>query len=332
MLVPTREAKCYGAIHIDNYIEFTGFCKKVDSNDPQTVDIYLDGKKIESLLANQNIEKISRIYDINNHAFKFILNDNYFDKSYLLEFKVGNDSLVNSPIKTIERFQEEYNIHKFKFSISNLEHNDLNVSLGDKIGFLGIDENLNDEQYIALLKDLAINYNNEKFCMFYFDSNQKQKAQEIFQEYANISFEIISDIKEMIKNLKIYICNVFVKKENYNLELELANTFYKYKNNILLLGTGLDWFYKSVKDLETTFEHSMKNYMTLLSEKNIKIESNSFYISLYSHLLKNINTQSSINLETKVGEIFLTLPLKYALSNEKFFIDYRDLIYFVYKT
>ena len=42
MILPKANQKSYGVVHTENYFSFTGFCKKVNSDEIQKVDIYLD--------------------------------------------------------------------------------------------------------------------------------------------------------------------------------------------------------------------------------------------------------------------------------------------------
>jgi len=123
MIIPKRDAKEYGAIHIDNYLSFIGFCKKVSSDEICDVDVYLDGKIIDTLKANQNIQKVENIYDIQGHGFEFELEEKYYDKSHLLEFKSNkeNEVLVNSGIQTIDKNHDKFNEYRFLHSLNNVD-------------------------------------------------------------------------------------------------------------------------------------------------------------------------------------------------------------------
>ncbi len=121
MIIPKRDAREYGAVHIDNYLTFIGFCKKVSSEDSCSVDIYMDGKKLDTVVADKCIENIENIYDIQGHCFKFDLEEKHFDKSHLLEFKASenNEELVNSGIQTIDKNHEKFEEFKLANSLSD---------------------------------------------------------------------------------------------------------------------------------------------------------------------------------------------------------------------
>ena len=78
MIIPTRDAKSYGAVHIDHYLTFTGFCKKVYSDEIQSIDVFIDDKKINTLVCDKTIDKISQIYDIDGYGFEYDLPEIYF--------------------------------------------------------------------------------------------------------------------------------------------------------------------------------------------------------------------------------------------------------------
>ena len=63
MLVPKSNQKTYGVLHPKNYFSFIGFCKKVNSEEIQKVDIYLDDKLIDTISADKKLQKIEDIYD-----------------------------------------------------------------------------------------------------------------------------------------------------------------------------------------------------------------------------------------------------------------------------
>ena len=57
MILPKANQKSYGVVHTENYFSFTGFCKKVNSDEIQTVDIYLDDVLIDITVLNDSSEE-----------------------------------------------------------------------------------------------------------------------------------------------------------------------------------------------------------------------------------------------------------------------------------
>ena len=57
MIVPSKNQKTYGVLHTENYFSFLGFCKKVNSDEIQKVDIYLDDVLIDITVLNDSSEE-----------------------------------------------------------------------------------------------------------------------------------------------------------------------------------------------------------------------------------------------------------------------------------
>ena len=57
MTRPIQLDKTYGVLHTENYFSFLGFAKKVGSDEIQKIDIFLDDKLIDIILANDAILK-----------------------------------------------------------------------------------------------------------------------------------------------------------------------------------------------------------------------------------------------------------------------------------
>jgi len=112
MLVPKKNAKSFGAVHVDNYLGFIGFCKSTETNKTEEVDIYLDDKKFKTIKAEEKIDKLVKLYDLEdgklNSCFSFDLDLKYFDKVHTLKFKCKDEELTNSPIKTIKNNDKNF--------------------------------------------------------------------------------------------------------------------------------------------------------------------------------------------------------------------------------
>ena len=58
MTRPIQLDKTYGVLHTENYFSFLGFAKKVGSDEIQKIDVFLDDKLIDTIEANEFIQKI----------------------------------------------------------------------------------------------------------------------------------------------------------------------------------------------------------------------------------------------------------------------------------
>jgi len=202
MIIPKRDAKYYGAVHIDNYLTFTGFCKKVDSNEICDVDVFVDGKKIDTLKADKKIAKVEDIYDIEGHGFAFELEEKYFEKSHLLEFKASSgEELVNSKIQTIDKNHVKFNEYRFLNSLSNVDVEKIkDLYCKDAIGFLAIEENLNDKDFMEYIRELTVKFPDLQVKGVYFD-----KCKVSYDD--KIKYIKISSINELLLEIGIYIQN-----------------------------------------------------------------------------------------------------------------------------
>lgn len=316
MILQTRDAKCYGTIHIDNYLEFIGFCKKVDSDEAQVVDVYLDGEKIESILANQEIPKITQIYDIKNHSFKFVLKDTYFEKSHLLEFKCDEEILVNSPVQTIDRNHPKFNEYKFFNELNYLEEDSISKLPNDlkKISTLINDEILEKELYVSYLKDMLGHFQKVEFNIFCFNDIQKKNLENIFDSYKNINIEIIQSPKQLIENSTIFI--IFMSKRN----LKMYDILFDSYSNLLTL--YLNRLSNNILDQNNFRIHPRYtfNYESFSSDTLDKTK------GIYSNVLSCVLNEN-ITLEKDMNFFnFNVRMVELALENSSFIENYNQFI------
>jgi hypothetical protein len=110
MILPKNNQKSYGVLHTENYFSFIGFCKKVNSDEIQSVDIYLDDKLIDTILADKKLQKIEDIYDIEGFGFTYNLEEKYIGRKHKVSFKntETKEELQNSPYTLINNSHERF--------------------------------------------------------------------------------------------------------------------------------------------------------------------------------------------------------------------------------
>lgn len=208
MIIPTRDAKSYGAVHIDHYLTFTGFCKKVYSDEIQSIDVLIDGQKIDTITCDKTIDKVSKIYDIDGYGFEYDLPEIYFDRRHILSFRCSDsgEELVNSPISTIARDDEKFNEYKFLHSLSKPIDEDKikDMYCPNSIGFLAIEENLNDTKFVSYIKELIDKFPNVKFIGFYLSNHERLRAEEIFVSF-KLSSVLLQNTYQLIQNVSILL-------------------------------------------------------------------------------------------------------------------------------
>lgn len=244
MIIPKRDAKSYGAVHIDYFLTFIGFCKKVSSDEVQSIDVFIDGNKIDTIVCDKTIDKVSQIYDIEGHGFEYDLPEVYFDKRHLLSFRCSDsgEELVNSPISTICKDDEKFNEYKFLNSLSKPIDEDkvIEIDCKNSVGFLAVDDNLNDHDFIEYIKELHNRLPDVLIKAFYFNQQQKDSLNKILNGIIiPVSAVNILDLMCSIEififqnhlSLKYLSLINFLKLSNFSYNRVLAINFSKVLKN-----------------------------------------------------------------------------------------------------
>jgi hypothetical protein len=325
MIIPKRDAKYYGAVHIDNYLTFTGFCKKVDSDEICDVDVFVDGKKIDTLKADKKIGKVEDIYDIEGHGFEFELSDEYFEKSHLLEFKASNgEELVNSKIQTIDTKHPKFNEYRFLHSLG-LEYNNSNQNTAKKndittYGVLFTSEVLKNHSFIDYIKETIDRGLMQKIKLFCLHSNEKEQLNQIF---ANIETKVVSTITDVVnEGVDIVISDVtfsgWKKVVKYLLSYTVFLPIIYDKNNKNLM----------IKNLAITNLDEAEKYGF---EKNeIEKSNNNLYQLLYLNSDEKFSYKFDIE-EIKYYDVMYFDNLKLFNTYEEFRDRYRKVMSFLCK-
>ena len=87
MTSPIQPNKTYGVLHTESFFSFLGFAKKVGSDEIQKIDIFLDDKLIDTIIANELIQKIDDMYDVESKAFTYNLPTQYIGTKAIISFK-----------------------------------------------------------------------------------------------------------------------------------------------------------------------------------------------------------------------------------------------------
>ncbi|MFW3341619.1 hypothetical protein [Aliarcobacter butzleri] len=220
--------KVYGVVHNKDYFSFFGFAKKIGSNEIQKIDVYLDDEMIDTIKANEFIEKIDDMYDIENQAFSYNLPFKYIDGvKHQISFKNhnSNQELLNSPYTLIDEKYEKFNEAKFIHSLNQPLSKELeNMYKPNSIGFLATKENLEDEEFVEYIKELMKRFPEVEFKGFCFDNKAKNNTflGKMFTLKPN------STISELLKEIEIFIWDL-----KSHLDLDVAKYLLKYSNNTL---------------------------------------------------------------------------------------------------
>jgi hypothetical protein len=210
-----KEPKIYGAVESDSYVTFTGFCKKIYDTAQQSLDVYIDEKKIATLLANEKIADIENkyeVFDTNGFCFTYKLPQEYIGQKHKLEFKTKDgEQLLHSPIVTICPEHPFYNEWLFVENLNKsiTTEKSQNVEGSKSIGFLLTDESQTDLKFLNFIKDLRNKFPNTIFRGFCFNELQKRT---ISTMGSNINISIVSTPQDCILSTDVLLYSSYFKE------------------------------------------------------------------------------------------------------------------------
>ncbi len=206
MTRPIQLDKTYGVLHTENYFSFLGFAKKVGSDETQKIDVFLDDKLIDTIEANEFIQKIDDMYDVEHKAFKYNLPSEHIGTKAIISFKNhdSGEELLNSPYTLIDKNNEKFNEAKFLHSLSEPLSEELkNMYKPNCVGFLATKENLEDEDFMEYIKELMERFPDVEFVGFCFKEIDKIICEKYFEDL-KIKIMMISSIKDILE-IEIFI-------------------------------------------------------------------------------------------------------------------------------
>ena len=301
MLVPNPSQKTYGVLHTENYFLFVGFCKKVESEEIQKVDIYLDDKLIDTVLADKELQKIEDIYDIEGFGFTYDLDEKYIGPKGTISFKnhITKENLQNSPYELVDKNNPQFNESRFLYSLTQdiVKEKIKDMYCPNSIGFLATEENLGDEDFVGYIKELISKYPDINIKSFCFNKKQKILANSIFGD--KIDFSIIDNIMVLINNIEIFIFNTlpspFLRK------IFMIIKYYCELIGVIQFSKEMDTHLLSS---ETTTHPALSNPKAYGLDKNeLSKYNNNFYRLIYSKYFEksyedNMSLHSLLNIES----------------------------------
>jgi hypothetical protein len=312
MIVPSKNQKTYGVLHTENYFSFLGFCKKVNSDKIQKVDILIDNTLIDTIIADKHIEKIEDIYELEGFGFTYLLPNEYVGQKNLISFKnhETQENLQNSPYELINESHPKFNEIAFLNSLENPvnEENFKDIYCANSIGFLATEENLADKEFIEYLKELIIKFPHTEFKAFYFKNNEKELINHQLKEICNVI--LLSNISYI--NTTIFLVGRF----------NPINTVQVNKIIMKLHDTFVSYFFDDISMMKPSSEQLRRDnqlYKNALLNANIP---ESFWINHFElSLLNYINSiQSTEKLDENVSLFKMRHfdYIKIALENKNF--------------
>lgn len=294
-----RNTKIYGAVETESFITFQGFCKKIYDTEQQKIEIFIDDKKVDTLLANQNISDIEdtyEVFDTNGFCFTYKLPKEYLGEKHKIEFKtLDNQHLLHSPIWTKEKTDKKYLESLFLESINELidEEKIKDLYCSNCIGIIATQENLNDKYFIDYIKNLCNTHSIIKIKFITFDENEIIKINQLFNNYEEqVTILSPKTIYELANEIEIFLYT----NDNY---VNLYYKFLKYSNEIVCLDIRFKRKHISDYDEESKNHEIFINPLKYnIDDKEINDYSNSYTKIIYERAYhKTINNDYNINIE-----------------------------------
>ena len=292
MTSPIQLVKTYGVLHTESFFSFLGFAKKVGSDEIQKIDVFLDDKLIDTIEANEFIQKIDDMYDVESKAFTYNLPVQYIGKKAIISFKNhdSGEELLNSPYTLIDKNHEKFNEAKFLHSLSEPLSEELkNMYKPNSIGFLATKENLEDDEFVQYIKKIQKRFPRVEFKTFYFNNHQKKLAEEVFNDINNIQFIIPKNIYQINENCLIWL------SRNDSISLSIRK-YVRYALFINFEAKNL-----SIKDYENKYKDSFKAFYSNPSKFGEK-DNSSFFGVAYNNLILN-NKEANEILKKQIFEV-----------------------------
>jgi hypothetical protein len=293
-----------------------GFCKKVQSDEVQSVDVWIDGEKVETLKCDKTIDKISKVYNKAGFAFQHSLPDQYIGEKHLVGFTCSGQDLENSPICAIEKNDANFGEFKFRHSFTFLiDENKLkDLYCKNVIGFLAVEENLSDTKFIQYLDELLTYMDYVKIKLLCLDENAKNEVEKIF---THKSFEVVvvENIYDIASHLEVFYIPNYINPIN----TLVSETIIKYSNKIYV--TDFSASYKndlisSERDTDKYREHIIvKNYESFgYTKEDIHASYNIDLLTLKKNLSIIELDIGNLNQITKY-EMYYFLTIRFILSS-----------------
>ncbi|MGH2307430.1 hypothetical protein ACRCD8_06625 [Aliarcobacter sp. ERUVET-8] len=283
MISPIQTGKTYGVLHTESFFSFLGFAKKVGSDKTQKIDVFLDDKLIDTIEANEFIQKIDDMYDVESKAFTYNLQIKYIGQKSTISFKNhdSGEELLNSPYTLIDKNHEDFNEAKFLHSLSEPLSEELkNTYKPNCVGFLATKENLENEEFMRYIKELIGRFPDVEFNGFCLNTKEMIELKELFKNSINLKY--ISTIQELINETK-----TFIYLPNSNIQ----NTIVSYISSFIIC-TYLDF---SIKDSIKDYEERFKDYFSVFfnniekfgfTQENIIEYDNSCLCLIFNYFIK----------------------------------------------
>jgi len=198
----------------------------------------------------------------------------------------------------------------------------------NSIGFVAVEENLHDNNFLSYIKNLYKTFPQTRFKAFYFNTNHLENLSEIFHdELDRFDFITPKNIYELASELTVYVHN------NSSSSLRTIYELLFYTSSHI---HSVSYFkeYKSLTLQEQDEMYRNTNDIILNNPQYFSLEENkeqSFYKMVYNQILHDINEKPIEDLNMSLDKFEHFEKIRYSLQSDEFIQDcfnrnlkYRD--------
>ncbi len=296
---------------------YTGYCKKLNSEDPILIEAYLDGELLQTLSADREIEQLNDLYNAGKHCFSLTMDPKYFDTGHTIAFKTAStkEHILGSPLKM--RYTEKLFFNTLE------EHQKLDAGLHGKntIGFLGLNDVISNTEFMEYIKQLCEEFPQSRFIAFYFDAPQKAGLETAFEkQLPQMTLYKATSLQDIVSNVEVFLLPPHDASYDAHKLAKLAETITEYFHNIFLLKYFPDKTRTLAQLDKAVDKHPTGKYLDRLgySEDDVKRAQNSLFKLRYENLLQKETEPFSLDLDQNAYTFFNFAQVRFALENENF--------------
>ncbi len=207
------EASVSGEVYSENGIYYTGWCKESGSNEKMKLEVRIDGKYADTLIADSENGYIDKIFlGKETYGFRYLIPESYCDnRKHHIEFLAsGTDTALENQFDDFELIRSDASlVQKMRF-LSTLDKRDFEPvdmkAIEGIIGFMAVPEHLKDEEFIGCLKALLLKFPEAHINAFYIVEEDIESIDAIFQDFsARIFRHQCLDIMDVLHHCSIWV-------------------------------------------------------------------------------------------------------------------------------
>jgi hypothetical protein len=325
--------KIYGAVYQKSPFSYYGWCKKIASDEIQSVDIFIDHKYVESIAADCKIDAFKYLFGDQGYGFKYIIPEKYLDaQEHIIHFYTTNNviSLADGEYNFSLTENDLVDIHKELFlqSLDGVVTDQVNhLYCPNTVGFLASKENLDNKAFVEYVKQIMDDFQTYKFKVFYLDQRLEREIKEKFKNSSIQLFEL-KNMREIFENIEVYLVTN-EKTFNNKIENSIVNQLRLQSFEILILNLNLDNDLTVKQYAEMTREYYKKFFQNLeffgFHKEDVEKYGNNLYEIFYKNAIKKYNIDMYFDMNENIKKAFVYWNLKLGSKNHNFFKDSINL-------